>query len=587
VTRRLFFRLLGQNCLTLLVLLVGAGFALDRYLVDRELDALTDRLAWTARLVAAVLPQDPPGMQAFVRQHSRTAGVRLTVIARDGTVLADSHQDPATMENHGNRPEILTAYAGQRGRSLRLSTTLGMEMLYVAPPGQPVVRAAMPQTDVTPLLAGIRRRILLAAIPALCLAFALVLFLSRTFTRRFGAMSLFASRLADGDYASPLAVRGHDELADLEGSLMALRDNLANQVGALKHDRKRLTLLTDGLPDAVVLLDGERRIIRTNEPARRLLRISGKTEGLSGPEVLREPKVLEALDCMLVDRPTAGPPLPFRVTWPEPACELEVRLSPIPDEQGRPGVLVLLRDMTRQAELERVRTDFIANLSHELRTPLTAIRGAAETLLDAAAEDPAASQRFLETIRRHSLRLEALLADVSDLARIESGGYPVEPRPFDARSVARETVELFATEADRAEVSLEVGVPAEELTITSDPGVVESILVNLLQNAVRYTPKGGRVTLRLLPAQEGVRYVVEDTGIGIPPKDIPRVTERFYRADPGRSRAQGGTGLGLSIVKHLVEGLGGTLEIESEYGKWTRVTVFVPDRAGAASSPAG
>jgi two-component system phosphate regulon sensor histidine kinase PhoR len=240
-------------------------------------------------------------------------------------------------------------------------------------------------------------------------------------------------------------------------------------------------------------------------------------------------------------------------------------------------VLVVLRDVTRQAHLERVRTDFVANLSHELRTPLTAVRASAETLLDGALEDPPAARRFLESIRRNALRLEALLADVSDLARIEAGAEGLSAREFDARTPVEHVLELFRAEAAAAGVTLSGELPAEPLPLVSDPDRVESILVNLVQNAVRYTPRGGAVTVAVEAAPQGASYRVRDTGIGIPPKDLPRVTERFYRVDPGRSRAQGGTGLGLSIVKHLVELLRGELRLESEQGRGTTATVTLPN----------
>jgi two-component system phosphate regulon sensor histidine kinase PhoR len=258
-----------------------------------------------------------------------------------------------------------------------------------------------------------------------------------------------------------------------------------------------------------------------------------------------------------------------------------VSLTRLPDDQGRPGALVVLRDVTRELHLERVRTDFLANLSHELRTPLTAIRGSAETLLDSARSDPAAAERFLETIRRNALRLESLLQDVSELSRIEGGAAPLEVSTFDGRDPTKHAVDLFGAEAHKKGLALELKVPAEPLPLASDPTKVESVLVNLVQNGVRYTPAGGRVTVSVEATEGGVRYVVEDTGVGIPPRDLSRVTERFYRVDPGRSRAMGGTGLGLAIVKHLVEVLGGTLDIASEPGKGTRVTVLLPSAHSA------
>ena len=573
--RTLFGRLFLHAVAVLLVLLAVGALVTDRYLTRWEEGRLRARLEAIARTVAVTLPARPPEIQARVDEVSRATGVRLTVVGPDGAVLADSHRDPARMDNHGGRPEVAEARQGRVGTSVRRSATLGEEMLYVAVPGHPVVRASLPLREVSELLAEIRRRVLLAAVPAVLAALALAFLLSRGLTRRFEAMRRFAARTAAGDFDAELPVGGADELADLERDLLALRDALRDEMVGLSRERERLEALIRHLPDGIVVLDSDHRVLRVNPAARRLLRLAGPADGVPGAEVLRHPDLLRALDAC---RGAEAPPGPVALDWPDPPCRLLVRMVPLTDEAGRPGVLVVLRDVTRQHELERMRSDFIANLGHELRTPLTAIRGAAETLQDAALGDPEAARRFLDTIHRNALRLESLLEDVSHLARIEGGAAPLQAGPLDARDPVRRVVELFRTEAERAGIELRCEVPPTEVPLVSDGDKIESILVNLVQNAVRYTPEGGRVTASVEAAGGGVVFAVADTGIGIPADEIPRVTERFYRVDPARSRATGGTGLGLSIVKHLVEMLGGTLRIESGPGKGTRVTVTLPTR---------
>lgn len=578
MARTLFGRLAVHSAILLVAVLLVAGMALDPFVTGRETRRLEAMLTSLASIAGVELPSAAPALQEALRRRGAAGGVRLTVVGPDGTVLADSSYDPRDMENHGNRPEVRTALAGSRGSSVRRSPTLGVDMLYLALPGPPVIRAALPLTDVRSVLWEARRKVFLSILPALLLALGLALFFSRGLTRRFSAMVGFAARLAAGDYGTRLPVQGNDELADLERSLGDLRGELERQVGALRRDRGRLQALVDGLPDAVALLDGDGRLAVANEPARRLLRLPrGAIEGLPGTELLREPRLVDALDRFPSAEGTTWGPV--RLSWPEPPCELDAVLRPLPDQEGRPGVLVVLQDVTRQAHLERVRTDFLANLSHELRTPLTAVRASAETLLDGALRDPDAAPRFLESIRRNSLRLEALLGDVSDLARIEAGAEGVDPREFDARQPVHHVLDLFRAEAQASGVSLAEDLPGAPLPLVSDPDRVESVLVNLVQNAVRYTPRDGKVVVTVEAVGAGVVYRVSDTGIGIPPKDLPRVTERFYRVDPGRSRAHGGTGLGLSIVKHLVDVLGGDLAIESVHGRGTTVRVRVP-RAG-------
>ncbi|NTU60029.1 MAG: PAS domain-containing protein [Deltaproteobacteria bacterium] len=577
--RRLFARLLLHGALALLALTAGGGFALDRFLAANEVDRLSGQVERYALLLKEDVSRTPAaeGLQAAVRRMGAAARIRFTVVDPKGVVLADSDRDPAAMENHATHPEVAEALAGRQGRSLRRSATLGIDMLYVAVPGQPVVRAAIPMADVQAIRSEVRQRLLLAAVPAGVVAFGLALLLARAVTRRVEGMIRFTSAVASGDFSGELHAGGDDELADMERGLVALRDEIRSRVEALGRERGTLSALVDGLPHAVFALDGARHLSLLNRPASALVRLSPEeAAGLPAAEVLREPRILAALDAVTADGPA---PEPFPVSWHQPRADFEVLLRHLPDEGGRRGVLVVLRDVTREIHLERVRADFIANLSHELRTPLTAIRGSAETLLDSALGDPAAAVRFAETIRRNALRLESLLLDVSELSRVESGAEAVVAAPFDAREVATLVADLFAGEARKAELTLDVRLPEEPLPLVSDAGKVESILVNLVQNGLRYTPAGGRVTVSAEGGGGGVTYRVEDTGQGIPSRDLPRVTERFYRVDPGRSRAVGGTGLGLSIVKHLVELLGGTLTIESEHGAGTRVSVRLGNHA--------
>ncbi|MBI5018408.1 MAG: hypothetical protein HZB55_23345 [Deltaproteobacteria bacterium] len=583
--RRLFARVLLQSALVLATVLVAGGIALDRFLSQSEIARLGDQVERFALMLRedATRCNGPASLQAAVRRMGEVTHVRFTVVDPRGIVLADSARDPATMENHASHPEVGEALAGREGRSLRKSGTLGIEMLYVALPGTPVVRAAVPLSEVHAVLGQVRRGVLLAAFPAAAVALALSLVLARSLTNRVEAMIRFASAIARGEYDRTLRVRGDDELADMERSLLELRDEIRGRIEALGREKQTLEGLVEGLPHAMLVFDAQSRLALANAPARALLRLVGdQAKGLPVGEVVRDPRVLEAVDSL---RPGDTASQPFRLTWRDPPGEFEVSVWRLPRGGAPSDLLVMLRDVTREAHLERVRTDFITNLSHELRTPLTAIRGSAETLLDAALADPSASARFLDTIRRNALRLEALLGDVSDLARAEAEAEPLDLRPFDGRDVVGAVHDLFAGEAQKAGVSLEARVPGEPIPLTSDAAKVESILINLVQNSVRYTPAGGRVTVGAEASAGGVTYRVEDTGVGIPARDLPRVTERFYRVDPGRSRAMGGTGLGLSIVKHLVELLGGSLEIRSDQGRGTEVRIVVPSRGPGDPRP--
>ncbi|MDF1551577.1 MAG: ATP-binding protein [Deferrisomatales bacterium] len=569
-------RLVFHSILALLALLVTAGFLLDRYLSEREIGRLEGELARAAGVAAIFLDDGVGALERNLKELSARSGMRYTVIRRDGVVLADSSADPASMDNHADRPEIATALQGRKGSSQRASPTLDLGMLYVAIPTDPVIRVAKPVAEVDVLLQQIRRRIVLACVPAFLLGLALSVGLSLGLKRRIQTMERFAKKLAAGQYEKALAVWGSDELGSLEISLDGLRVELERQINQINADRERLLSLLDGIPDAVLLFDASSRLTAHNRMAERLLELVGKgTAGVYGAEVIRHPGILRRLDAACHGE--AIDPAPLGVHWDKGNRELSVTFHAVKTGRGENHILVLLRDMTHEAHLEKVRTDFIANMAHELRTPLTALRGASETLLTTGRDNPALLERFLGTINRHAERLGNILADISQLALTESGAVQAKPTPHDARAVVAEVLALFGDQAERAGVSLLNASPAGAVPLVSDVEVVESILVNLVQNGVRYTPKGGTVTVGVQSLPEGkVEYSVRDTGIGIPPRDLPRVTERFYRVDAGRSRDSGGTGLGLSIVKHLVGLLEGELAIESEYGKGTAVRVTLP-----------
>lgn len=573
LVRSFFSRVFLSSAAVLVAMLAVGGLLLDNFLAKSEINRLGDQVERFALILKdeVTRAKDEAELQPLVKRLEGATRVRFTIVAGDGRVIADSLLDPKTMENHATHPEVGEALAGRVGRNLRRSASLGIEMLYVAIPGEQVVRAALPVQEVQAVIREVQTRILLASLPAALLALLTAWLFAKSITRRVGLMREFSHRLELGDYGGNLRAEGDDELSDMERSLVALRNEIRSKVDILRRDSEVLSGLVEGFPHAVLLFDGSRNLALANAPARILFR-TGENDFTGKPigEIVRNPSILEAVDALARGKRNLEP---FTLAWPDPQRQFEVVAHALPGQSHPFDYLVILRDVTREAHLERVRSDFIVNLSHELRTPLTAIRGSAETLLGAGASDPAAASKFLETIRRNSLRLEALLRDVSELARAESGAEPVHLVRLDARTPLRHSAELFAGEAEKARITLEIAIPEKPLFIESEEEKLEQALINLLQNALRYTHEGGRVRASLHEEGGKAVFTVSDTGIGIPEADIPRVTERFYRVDPGRSRAAGGTGLGLSIVKHLVERLGGELEIRSEVGKGTTVRI--------------
>jgi two-component system phosphate regulon sensor histidine kinase PhoR len=569
----LFSRLFMQSVLVMLALAITGGFALDRFLSQHEISRLKKHLSEQATIFHHELPGDATALGNAVKLREKLTGIRFTVIGKDGMVSADSLESPSKMDNHADRPEVAAALGGEVGFSKRHSDTLYLDMLYVAVPTAPVIRASLPLSNVDQLLWQIRRRLIWVILPALLLALTLAYTLSRALTIRFQLMKDFAVDLAAGDFTARLHPSGSDELSDLEQSLLTMRSDLEAQKESLEAESKRLRTLVDGLRDGVVVFDGTGKLNAANRRALEYLDLEdADIKGMLIREAVRAPEILTALQQDKFTEP--GQP-GERMSWPSPEREIEFLIHRVPDVRGKPGKMLVIRDVTQRVHLERVRSDFISNMAHELRTPLTAIRGAAETLADSAIKDPVAAPRFLSTIIRHSVRLENILSDVSDLSRIEGGGAPVVNTDFDAREPVRDTVELFLAEAAQRNIGLKAELPEEATALYSDKEKIESILINLVQNALRYTSEGsGMVTVSLTKCPEGgVSYNVTDNGIGIAQGAIERITERFYRVDPGRSRAQGGTGLGLAIVNHLVASLGGELVFASAPGKGTSVTV--------------
>ncbi len=416
--------------------------------------------------------------------------------------------------------------------------------------------------------------------------------------RWFGAMVTVALLLAVGLWLGKRLVKPVNDIqTDVERALTGWKENESNAetdewLGLRKavqyittHSRERFQLLEterakstailDSMTEGVIALDEHGHIVLMNPAARRILNVrddSGETRTLL--EVVRNRGLAELIErCQSREH---AEPCKREIEWHVPSLRvLEVNAMPVPFSSQAKGVLLVFHDVTELRRLETVRAEFVANVSHELRTPLTAIKGCLETVLDEAPPPSATHRRFLEVANSHAERLGRLVNDLLHLSDIETGKVVLYPRAIPLRAFVSETAAMFARDAVKKGVHLVNRVPAD-LSVQADPDRLSQILVNLVDNAVKYTPKGGHV-LFLATAETGhVRLAIQDTGQGIPASELPRITERFYRVDKARSRGEGGTGLGLAIVKHLVQLHGGTLQIASEYGKGTTMAFLLP-----------
>jgi two-component system phosphate regulon sensor histidine kinase PhoR len=566
--------------LAVALLLVGPRIR-DR-IVAGALDGLTAETRLVADLcsepLASGMPR--PELEALTERLSRVVGGRVTLIDAQGVVLADSSvalPDLDRVENHGHRPEVLEALQGGSGSARRRSSTIGEELLYAAVAVRRdgrllgIARLARRWEGLESEAAALRASIALAAGVALLLTGALAAAFSSALAGPLQDLMETARRFGSGDHLARVKVERDDELGELGRVLNTAADKLRDELMANARDRARTAAILAAMEDGLLAVD-HRGVVRVaNDSLRRSLDL-GEPLGRPYVEVVRQTEVGRVLEEVLR-------------TGERRQAEVEVfRLRrfylltgvPFPDAEGAPhGAVLTFHDVTQARQVERMRRDFVANASHELRTPLTSIRGFVEALEDGALDEPGTGRRFLGKIRFHADRMATLIEDLLELSRIESGAQPPLYEAVAPADLAEEVVGSFADAASRKEIALlarEEGAPSVE----SDPERLRRILDNLVDNALKYTPAGGHVSVTSRAEDAGAAIVVEDDGPGIAAEHLPRIFERFYRVDKARSRELGGTGLGLSIVKHLAEGMGARVAVESEVGRFTRFTVHLP-----------
>ncbi|HYS16200.1 MAG TPA: ATP-binding protein [Candidatus Binatia bacterium] len=588
IARKLTLTLVGFVALTT----VAAGLYLNRALEAFAVDTLEARLVSIDRLLhdeARVLVTrgaSPAEVRAFALRGARPTASRVTVIAADGRVLGDSEvavDDLPRVENHATRPEVHAALAGGVGRDRRTSATVGTTLLYVALPivdgGRTigVIRVALPLAAVTSSYAAIHRVMLAGGVVVLALALGIGLFVARRVTKPVVQMQAIARQMSEGDFTVRAPIRSPDEIGSLGRALNGLAARLREKIHDLGHEQAKATAILDGMIEGVIAVDGRDVILLLNERARSMFGLDA-TRGERKPflEVIRNTELHEVFR----ESRTAGEgSVSHRELRLASPVERRVQVNAVPlrlaaDEVG---VVMVLHDVTELRRLEQVRTEFVANVSHELRTPLTAIQGYLETLLTGALEERENARRFLEIVFRHTERLGRLLNDLTDLSNIELGRVALKLAPTRLEEVVEAVLAIMGSKAASGHVVLQSHLSRDLPPVLADRDRLVQIVINLVDNAVKYTPEGGRVTVQAQKLAGGqVEVDVIDTGIGIPPADLPRITERFYRVDKARSRELGGTGLGLAIVKHLVFAHGGQLRIESEPGRGTTVRVTLP-----------
>jgi two-component system phosphate regulon sensor histidine kinase PhoR len=498
------------------------------------------------------------------------------------------------MENHAGRPEVIDAFAHQTGWSVRHSATVKYDMLYrafvqAAGPNTRIIRVSRPLTAIQNVIGSLRWTLFGGLLLASALGLALAYAFSRHLSNRVKRVVDFAQELAHGHFPeNAFPARGGDEINLLEQGLNEMGARLRGHLDQIVAEKDKSESILWCMVEGVLVLDAKGQVLVINDQARNMFHVPAdrKLEGVPIVELSRHPAMRQLLQEVLA--------FDFTTNRYSKEIELEegqwfrVNATSLRHEQQVSAECILVfHDITEVKRLETIRSDFVANVSHELRTPLTAIRGYVETLLHAPPQDSAETTSFLEIIDRHAERLSRLTEDLLTLSDLESGKLRIAQQPVDVTQLMQRVLEVFWSRAEGRQIrlakDLEPGVPA----VRGDVDRLQQVFINLIDNALKYTPPGGTVTLRAKIANAGsdgeprVEIAVSDTGPGIPENHLPRLTERFYRVDKARSRDLGGTGLGLAIVKHIVQAHDGELKIESASQKGTTVRVFL----AAAKAP--
>ncbi len=564
---------------------LAAGVFLNRAIGSSITDQVAANLIQEARLARdlALSEADPSrAADALADRLGTDLGVRVTLVAADGLVLGDTDLDGpalAAVENHAGRPEIAAALRDGQGRSIRHSDTVGERMLYVAlridpdDPARGVVRVAVPLTAVRRAQEEIRLPILASALLSIVAAALFGWVAARRPARRLEEMRRAASEIASGRMGARALAGGGDEIAGLARSLNQMASQLEERLALLARERNQLRSVLDGMVEGVLLTDAGGTILLANAAFERIFSARPPVQGRRPLEAARVPALQEAIEAAL----GAGEPLTREIVLGgSPEKVIRASLAALREEGRTVAAVAVFHDVTELKRLERVRREFVANVSHELRTPLTAITGYAETLRDGGLGDPARAAEFVEVIHRHAERLRALIEDLLDLASVEQGEARLSLAPVPLREVVDQAVAVVRPAAEGRRQSLSVDLPGDLPTPLADRDRLAQVLINLLDNAVKFTPDGGRIAVAASRDRDRVVVSVSDTGIGIPAGDLDRIFERFYRVDRSRDRRERGTGLGLAIAKHLTLAMGGTIEVESVQGSGTTFRVGLP-----------
>ena len=549
---------------------------------DTQMEQLRSHLTTQARLIADIRLTDLSATSSYdnidqlAKKEGQEINARITIIAQDGTVLGDTWEDPAAMENHASRPEIIAALsAEERGESIRYSSTTGQNMMYIAVPvsGEDgisgIVRTALPLTTVEETVNKTRASSVWAMVIGALLIILMTFFITRMITRPVRRMTRAVQTITAGELGGHINVYTDDELGQLGHAFNKMSRSLEEKVTAISDEKSKLSTILSGITDGIIMTNERGNILLANTAAEKLFDCpEEKMLNHSLIEIVHNYEIEEIMKNSIK-------------TLQEQSAQIESLTGKFLQVIAAPlttstlsGALIMIHDLTQIRSLQTMRQEFLGNVSHELRTPLTTIKAIVETLQDGATEDKEVAQDFLNRVNNEIDGMTQMVLELIELSRIETGTIKLKLEQVNLNSLAREVIQRFTPLAERKGITLSANLTENLPPVTTDKARIQQVITNIIHNGIKFTPEGGTVTIRTAVNTNAVLFSVTDTGIGISQEDLPHVFERFFKAD--RSRSSSGTGIGLAIAKHTINAHGGQIQVQSKEGKGSTFTFSLP-----------
>jgi two-component system, OmpR family, phosphate regulon sensor histidine kinase PhoR len=572
------FRLIFPLSLIVLLVLASLGAVLGPFIQDFYQDRMNERIEKEASVVAYSLEQsdtaDRQAVEETVDELAQRLDARITIVAEDGEVIAESDADAEEMDNHLDRPEIQGAGDNGNPFVVRFSSTVDRELLYYAEPlviggeEEGFLRLGLEMSELNDVYQNVWILLFVSFLIAFIIILAFITKLTNEMIKPIEDARRVANELARGNFQARTYEALDAETGELNRSINVLAENLSQVTKTYESQQERLETLIENMGSGLILINEKGDITLMNRSSSAIFEAEAdKWLNKTYYDVIDNKKIIRFVqELFLTERP-----LRKQIRWSEGIYirHFDVHGAPIIGQDNKlKGIVLVFHDITELKKLEQARKDFVANVSHELKTPVTSLKGFTETLLDGAMNDEELREKFLTIIARESGRLEDLITDLLELSRIEGEHFQLDWQEVDLSELVSEAVTMLSEKASAKKMNLKTKVDGD-VVIPGDPARLKQVMINLINNAVVYTPAGGEVIVRIRGQKENVIMEVSDTGIGISKKEIPRIFERFYRVDRARSRNSGGTGLGLAIVKHLAEAHHANLSVESRPGKGT------------------